>query len=320
MAARQTKSKQKQLNLRLAKEKQCKPTTRELQIAQSVLKFLIEPFNTDMSTEDIYYFAEGLPRLQRADIGTFDLKEVVQIMNIAHQNFTAWQNLNIETRKKTDQDLQESVICFPIEEGCGVLLPSGCILTCYHIMQFVELDFLGSLVVCKSFRGDLFVSKCIALSPQLNGSDLALLVPLGITLNCAPVRLASFSATEPAFPIPVTMVGNPCAMGVREHEDVGVLYEDNTPWRLLKGKITKLTPDKVAKETNDLGDVQHTVETYQGDSGGPLYSKDGCLIALHNTYCSTTHTRHAVSIIKIIEFLHGCTAKPGGCKLCGDYF
>jgi hypothetical protein len=52
-----------------------------------------------------------------------------------------------------------------------------------------------------------------------------------------------------------------------------------------------------------LGRTKHDAWTYWGHSGSPLFDEHGRIVALHNSWDSTTAMRHAVTQQAIVHFL-----------------
>jgi hypothetical protein len=67
------------------------------------------------------------------------------------------------------------------------------------------------------------------------------------------------------------------------------------------GSIRGFLPDLLGKQS--LGRTKHSAWTYWGHSGSPLFDTRGQIVALHNSWDSTTAMRHAVPWQAIRKFL-----------------
>jgi S1-C subfamily serine protease len=80
------------------------------------------------------------------------------------------------------------------------------------------------------------------------------------------------------------------------------------PWHVSVGEIRRFADDRLADQ--GLGGTAHDAWTYWGHSGCPLFDASGQIVALHNSWDSTTAMRHAVTWEAIVYFLSEAGVEP----------
>lgn len=184
--------------------------------------------------------------------------------------------------------------CVRIDSGSGVnILPGGMVLTNAHVARS-----RGAVVTVEFPDGQKFNAKCVAIDPKL---DLAL---------CEfkpkePMPFAEVAAAAAKTGTPVVCVGQP---GVNTPEGEPTGYQ---PFHVSVGKIRGYLDNPLGEQT--LGRVKHDAWTYWGHSGSPIFDSAGHIVALHNSWDSTTAMRHGVPQQAIAKFLKDCDfARPVG--------
>ncbi len=168
--------------------------------------------------------------------------------------------------------------------GSGVNLDAhGVILTAGHVV-----DALGKQLTVEFPDGTKVEAVTIAYDATL---DLAVLEVDGANdLPWAPLA--------PAAPVKgdtVVVIGQP-GKWTPDGEETG--YQ---PWNVSVGEIRGFRGG--ALDDQSLGGTKHDAWTYWGHSGSPLYDSRGRIVALHNSWDSTTAMRHAVRYEAIVHFL-----------------
>jgi len=168
--------------------------------------------------------------------------------------------------------------------GSGVnLAPSGLVLTNAHVAKAVGATYSVLLPDGRSFPG-----RTVAVDGTL---DLALVALSG----AADLLVAPVARRAPRVGDFVAVIGQP-----------GTLTPDGEPtgyqrFHVSTGKIRGFLDDPLGDQS--LGRTKHDAWTYWGHSGSPLFSARGALVALHNSWDSTTGMRHAVTWQAIVHFL-----------------
>jgi S1-C subfamily serine protease len=168
--------------------------------------------------------------------------------------------------------------------GSGVnLAPNGLVLTAAHVP-----DRLGAVLSANLPDGRVFRAQCVAIDQK---HDLALLRLDGATgLPFAPIAIAA-----PAVGTEVVVIGQP-ATTTPDGKPTG--YQ---PFHVSTGRIRGFLPDLLGSQ--QLGRTKHDAWTYWGHSGSPLFDAHGAIVAIHNSWDSTTAMRHAVPHQAIVHFL-----------------
>jgi len=174
--------------------------------------------------------------------------------------------------------------CVRLDRGSGVCISAdGHVLTCAHVARK-----LGNQLSASFPDGRKFTATCIALDSRL---DLALL-KLDTNEN---LPFASLAAAAPAKGTRIVCIGQP---GSRTPSGEKTGYQ---PFHVSTGKIRGFLDDPLGDQA--LGRTKHDAWTYWGHSGSPLFNESGQLIALHNSWDSTTAMRHAITYQAIVHFL-----------------
>jgi S1-C subfamily serine protease len=174
--------------------------------------------------------------------------------------------------------------CVRLPTGSGVnLMPDGLILTNAHVA-----NKLGNRMRVEFPNGEMLESTCVAIDPHL---DLALCqVEGGKDLPVAPL-----AGSPPKVGTPVTCIGQP---GSYTPNGKPTGYK---PFHVSSGVIRGLLDNPLGSQK--LGRAMHDAWTYWGHSGSPLFNDDGGIVALHNSWDSTTAMRRAVPYQAIAAFL-----------------
>ena len=168
--------------------------------------------------------------------------------------------------------------------GSGVNLdPRGVILTAAHVV-----DALGTTLTVKFPDGTEVTAETTAYDATL---DLAVLEVDG----AAGLAWAPIAADAPATGTAVIVVGQP---GTRTPDGDPTGYQ---PWHVSTGEIRGFRGQPLGDQS--LGGTKHDAWTYWGHSGSPLFDETGRIVALHNSWDSTTAMRHAVRHEAIVHFL-----------------
>lgn len=171
----------------------------------------------------------------------------------------------------------------------GVNLAStGTILTAAHVV-----DALGQRLRVAFPDGTTVNAAVTAIDHTL---DLAVLT---VEAGGGDLPWAPLAAAAPAGGATVVVIGQP---GTRTPAGEATGY---LPWHVSLGQIRGVRGDALADQS--LGGTLHDAWTYWGHSGSPLFDEHGRIVALHNSWDSSTAMRHAVRHEAIIHFLgvHG---------------
>ena len=169
--------------------------------------------------------------------------------------------------------------------GSGVnLAASGLVLTNAHVA-----DAVGKTLTVRFPDGRSFTGTCTHLDA---GLDLALVALAG----AAELPVARVAAAAAATGTDVAVIGQP---GTRAPDGSATGYQ---PWHVSTGVIRGFRSGPRDGEQR-LGRTKHDAWTYWGHSGSPLFDRTGAIVALHNSWDSTTAMRHAVSWEAIVAFL-----------------
>ena len=168
--------------------------------------------------------------------------------------------------------------------GSGVnLRPEGLVLTNAHVVKS-----LGASATVALPDGRRFSGRAVAVDATL---DLALVALDGAEgLPVAPV-----AARAPRVGDAVVVIGQP---GSRTPDGEPTGYG---PFHVSTGRLRGFLEDPLGDQS--LGRTKHDAWTYWGHSGSPLFNREGAIVALHNSWDSTTAMRHAVTWQAIVAFL-----------------
>ncbi len=168
--------------------------------------------------------------------------------------------------------------------GSGVNLAArGLILTNAHVAKAVGRTYTVTFP-----DGARFTGRTTAIDNHL---DLAL-----VTLEGArDLPIARIAAAAPTVGTPVVVIGQP---GTTTPDGQPTGYQ---PFHVSTGRIRSLRADPLGPQS--LGAVGHDAWTYWGHSGSPLFDHRGYIIALHNSWDSSTAMRHAVPWEALLDFV-----------------
>jgi len=168
--------------------------------------------------------------------------------------------------------------------GSGVnLRPEGLILTNAHVAKSI-----GARYVVLFPDGRRFAGATVAIDATL---DLALVaLEEADALPVAPV-----ARRAPRVGDAVTVIGQP---GTQTPEGEPTGYDR---FHVSVGRIRGFLDDRLGDQA--LGRTKHDAWTYWGHSGSPLFNREGAIVALHNSWDSTTAMRHAVTWEAVVHFL-----------------
>ncbi len=169
--------------------------------------------------------------------------------------------------------------------GSGVnLSPDGLVLTAGHVV-----DKLGATLDVTFPDGTRLRGTVTHFD---RGLDLALVALAGGRgLPVAPIAGAAPSAGDA-----VAVIGQP---GKHTPDGEATGYQ---PWHVSTGRIRGFRDGERTGE-QALGRTKHDAWTYWGHSGSPLFDRAGAIVALHNSWDSSTAMRHAVTWEAIAAFL-----------------
>ncbi len=169
--------------------------------------------------------------------------------------------------------------------GSGVnLAPTGLILTAGHVV-----DAVGARLTVRFPDGRSFAGVATHYDDE---HDLALVALDG----ARDLPVARVAAAAPAIGDDVVIIGQP---GTRTPDGAATGYQ---PWHVSVGQIRGYRSGSRTGEQH-LGRTKHDAWTYWGHSGSPLFDRVGAIVALHNSWDSTTAMRHAVTWEAITAFL-----------------
>jgi S1-C subfamily serine protease len=175
--------------------------------------------------------------------------------------------------------------CVRLNCGCsGInLRPEGVILTAGHCARGVNSKASGRFP-----DGRSFTATCVAFDRQL---DLAVYT----IADAEGLPFAPLAAAPPSVGTWITAIGQP---GSLTPKGTATGYQ---PFHVSTGHIRELLSNPLGSQS--LGRVVHDAWTYWGHSGCPLFNHDGALVALHNSWDSSTGYRRAVPYEAIVHFL-----------------
>jgi S1-C subfamily serine protease len=175
--------------------------------------------------------------------------------------------------------------CVRLGGASGVnLTPDGHVLTCAHVAKKE-----GAKLSVLFPDGRKFTGTCTALDEHL---DLAV-----VTLSAdEELPSAPLAKAAPEKGTAVVCVGQP---GGNTPAGKPTNYQ---PFHVSTGMIRGYLDDP-AGDQSPLGRCKHDAWTYWGHSGSPLFNEAGQVVALHNSWDSSTAMRHAVTHQAIVEFL-----------------
>ncbi|MCA9674853.1 MAG: trypsin-like peptidase domain-containing protein, partial [Myxococcales bacterium] len=172
--------------------------------------------------------------------------------------------------------------------GSGVNLdPRGVILTAGHVV-----DAPGTRLTVRFPDGTEVSAVTTAYDEVL---DLAVLEVDGADADAADLPWAPLAAAAPAIGDTVVVIGQP---GTRTPDGEPTHYQ---PWHVSVGQIRGFKGKPL--DDQGLGGTKHDAWTYWGHSGSPLFDDHGRIVALHNSWDSSTAMRHAVRHEAIVHFL-----------------
>jgi len=174
--------------------------------------------------------------------------------------------------------------CVRLSNGSAVnLRPEGVLLTAGHCVRGV-----GSHITCRFPDGRSFNATCVAFDGHL---DLAVCT----LADAKGLPYAPLAAAAPQVGSWITAIGQP---GSWTPKGAATGYK---PFHVSTGHIRALLDNPLGGQS--LGRVVHDAWTYWGHSGCPLFNRDGALVALHNSWDSSTGMRRAVPYEAIVHFL-----------------
>jgi S1-C subfamily serine protease len=174
--------------------------------------------------------------------------------------------------------------CVRLSNGSGVnLAPEGIILTASHCVSGP-----GARINLRFPDGRAFTATCVAFDAHL---DLAVCT----IADARGLPFAPLAAAAPQVGTWVAAIGQP---GSRTPKGEPTGYR---PFHVSTGHIRGLLDNPLGSQR--LGRALHDAWTYWGHSGCPLFNRDGGIVALHNSWDSTTAMRRAVPYEAIVYFL-----------------
>jgi S1-C subfamily serine protease len=174
--------------------------------------------------------------------------------------------------------------CVRFDRASGVCVsPDGTILTAAHVAEK-----LGSRLRVEFPDGRSYTAKCTAFSEYL---DLAVMQISG----ASDLPYAPLAADPPEVGTWVCAIGQP---GGHTPSGEATGYG---PFHVSTGEIRGFKEDRTGYQM--LGGTKHDAWTYWGHSGCPLFNSLGQIVAMHNSWDSTTAMRHAVTHEAIVKFL-----------------
>ncbi len=170
--------------------------------------------------------------------------------------------------------------------GSGVVIgEGGLVLTAGHVAPT-----LGERLTAELPDGRRFDAVAIAVDLHLDLAILELKLPRGTSLVAA-----SIAETVPKLGDRVVTIGQP---GTITPDGEATGYQ---PFHVSVGKLRTFAKNRLAAQ--GLGGTGHDAWTYWGHSGAPLFNDRGHIVALHNSWDSSTAMRHAVTWEAIVHFL-----------------
>ncbi len=171
-----------------------------------------------------------------------------------------------------------------LDNGSGVVIdPGGVVLTAAHVAKRK-----GAVLRAELPDGRTYRAVCTHIDDEL---DLAVLaIDTRDVLPAAPI-----APVAPKVGDTVVAIGQP-GKYTPDGERTG--YQ---PFHVSVGEIRGFLPNRLGPQS--LGRTKHDAWTYWGHSGCPLFDDQGRIVALHNSWDSTTAMRHAVTWEAIARFL-----------------
>ncbi len=168
--------------------------------------------------------------------------------------------------------------------GSGVnLAADGRVLTCAHVA-----GKLGAKMKVTFPDGQTYAATCTHFDRNLDLASLSL-------TDAEDLPFASVAKDSPEKGTAVVCIGQP------GDNTPGGQPTGYKPFHVSTGHIRGFLPDLLGPQT--LGKAKHDAWTYWGHSGSPLFNQAGRVVALHNSWDSTTAMRHAVPHEAIVHFL-----------------
>lgn len=169
--------------------------------------------------------------------------------------------------------------------GSGVnLARTGLILTAAHVVD--RLGAKGSVLFPDGRR---LSATTIVFDARL---DIAL---MKIDQQVDDLPIATLAARAPTVGATAITIGQPGRL-TPSGEETG--YQ---PFHVSVGKIRGFVGDRLGPQA--LGETKHDAWTYWGHSGAPIFDTSGRIIAMHNSWDSTTAMRHAVTWEALVKVL-----------------
>jgi len=202
--------------------------------------------------------------------------------------------------KKVDEEIEDEAAraairkvqpaCVAFGNASGVNLNAdGLILTAAHVVKEK-----GQRRLVTFPDGQVYPGICTAIDGKL---DLALVK----LIKSLPVPYAPVAPAAPESGTWVACIGQP---GTKTPRGEPTGYE---PFHVSTGQIRGFLGNPLGSQK--LGRTKHDAWTYWGHSGSPLFNKQGQIVALHNSWDSTTAMRHAVTHEAIVHFLKKAKAR-----------
>lgn len=164
-----------------------------------------------------------------------------------------------------------------------VISADGLVLTAAHVP-----DRVGRVVQVQLPEGSTWAARCTRLDPEWDLALLQIREPVVLPW----VELAP---DAPEVVQDVAIVGQPGST-TPGGEPTG--YQ---PFYVSSGEIRFFASDRLANQS--LGGTAHDAWTYWGHSGSPLLDRQGRIVALHNSWDSSTAMRHAITWEALHAFL-----------------
>jgi len=202
------------------------------------------------------------------------------------------KNVDEEIRDKTVRAAIRKVqpACVAFGNASGVNLNAdGLILTAGHVVKEK-----GQRRLVTFPDGRVFPGVCTAVDGKL---DLALVK----LIKSLPVPYAPVAPAAPKAGTWVACIGQP---GSKTPRGRPTGYQ---PFHVSTGQIRGFLSNPLGNQR--LGRTKHDAWTYWGHSGSPLLNKKGQIVAMHNSWDSTTAMRHAVTHEAIVHFLKKAKAR-----------
>jgi len=217
-----------------------------------------------------------------------------------------WANPNKDT-------LSATVHFVSGEGGTGVHFGNGLILTCAHVLSYIQDDENGipesrigrkKMVIFPSRK--CFETECVKCLESEDGKhDLAIVKILrgnakspGFENLVAALPSVSVSELPPSKHDKIYCIGYPNDRNLESNKDRTNCFEPRG-WYLSCGNY------KGDSSKDGLGGFMHSCWTYWGHSGAPIFNQNGQLVALHNSWDDLNGMRHGIGHAQISSFLQG---------------